>query len=125
MSGDTTTGDGAATGGGSAAGGGGGGACDVMVTTADTYLKVEAATPGQTVCIAPGTYHFRVTLTKPGTAAAPITIRALDPSSRPVFDYTGWDAYDDGQPPFRVATAWPETRGARRGRRQRWGTEGA
>lgn len=65
------------------------GTCDITVTTADSYSKIEAANPGQTVCIAPGTYRFRVTLTKTGTATSPIVIRALDPNNRPVFDYQG------------------------------------
>lgn len=74
------------------------GTCDITVTTADSYSKIEAANPGQTVCISPGTYHFRVTLTKAGTASAPIVIRALDPNNRPVFDYTSSTHSVDGWP---------------------------
>lgn len=91
-----------------------GSTCDIAVTTADSYSKIEAASPGQTVCISPGTYHFRVTLTKAGTASAPIVIRALDPNNRPVFDYTssthtvdGWPgSYNSGDA---VRSAWRVT----------------
>lgn len=75
-------------------------ACSITITTADGYQKLEGAKPGQTVCIAPGTYRFRVTLNKRATATKPIIIRALDPHNRPVFDYAGWGAYVDGMPPF-------------------------
>ena len=93
---------------------GGSTSCDVTVTTADSYDKIEAATAGQTVCIAAGTYHFRVTLAKAGTASAPITIRAADPANRPVFDYTssthdvtGWPGSYSSSDAFR--SAWRVT----------------
>ena len=76
-------------------------ACDITIVPGSSYADLEAANPGQTVCIAPGTYHFRVLLDKNGTAGQPITIRALDPDHRPVFDYTGWtNGWVDGVPPF-------------------------
>lgn len=66
--------------------------CDITITTSTNpgFTQLEAASPGQTVCIAPGTYHFRVWLHKTASAALPITIKALDPTRRPVFDYAGW-----------------------------------
>lgn len=52
------------------------------------YFKIEAANPGDTVLIGPGTYHFLLQLTKSATAGSPITIQAQDPTNRPIFDYT-------------------------------------
>lgn len=76
-------------------------ACDITIVPSSTFAQLEAVSPGQTVCIAPGTYHFRVWLNKAATADHPITIRALDPAQRPVFDYTGWThGWVDGVPPF-------------------------
>jgi hypothetical protein len=114
-------GSGAGSAGGSGDTGGGGatssgGACNVTVTTSDSYSKIEDATPGQTVCISPGTYHFRVTLAKAGTASAPIVIRALDPASRPVFDYTS-TAHD--------VTGWPGSYSASDAVRSAWRVTGA
>jgi hypothetical protein len=88
--------------------------CDIVITPSDSYDKIEAATPGQTVCISPGTYHFRLNLAKAGTATAPIIIKALDPANRPVFDYTssshdvsGWPgSYSAGDA---VRSAWRVT----------------
>ena len=62
-------------------------AATILVTTNDTFAKIEMARAGDTVLIAPGNYSYRVFLTQPGTAAAPITIRALDLVHRPVWDF--------------------------------------
>src|SRR5262245_8277520 len=55
----------------------------------DSYQVLEAAKPGDVVEVAPGTYRFRVYLTKQGSADNPIIIRAQDPSNRPVWDLGG------------------------------------
>src|SRR5579859_6047690 len=59
----------------------------INVTTNDSYAKIEGANPGDEVVIAPGTYAFRVYLTKQATPTNPIVIRALDPTRRPVWDF--------------------------------------
>ena len=59
----------------------------INVTTNDTYSKIENANPGDTVLIAPGTYAFRVYLTKHATPTNPIVIAALNPSNPPVWDF--------------------------------------
>lgn len=59
----------------------------INVTTNDSYSRIESAQPGDEVVIAPGTYAFRVYLTKQATAAAPIIIRAADPANPPVWDF--------------------------------------
>ncbi|HVH45298.1 MAG TPA: hypothetical protein VM925_23255 [Labilithrix sp.] len=59
----------------------------INVTPGDSFTKIEAAKAGDEVVIAPGTYNFRVHLTEKGTAAAPITIRAQDPTKPPVWDF--------------------------------------
>jgi len=59
----------------------------INVTASDTYAKIESANPGDEVVIAPGTYVFRVHLTKQATVANPIIIRALDPANPPVWDF--------------------------------------
>ena len=58
----------------------------------DSYQVLEAAQPGDIVEIAPGTYRFRVYLTKQGSAANPVIIRAQDPANRPVWDLGGRNA---------------------------------
>jgi hypothetical protein len=72
----------------------------IVVTPNDGYERIESANPGDTVVIAPGTYRFRVHLANNGTSDSPITIRAQDPRNRPIFDYRGWGAYINDQPPF-------------------------
>jgi len=57
----------------------------ITVTTNDNYTKIESAQSGDEVVISPGTYAFRVYLTK--AAANTITIRALDPANPPVWDF--------------------------------------
>src|SRR6185503_11244824 len=57
----------------------------ISVTTNDNYTKIESAQAGDEVVISPGTYAFRVYLTKPATNT--ITIRALDPANPPVWDF--------------------------------------
>jgi hypothetical protein len=57
----------------------------ITITTNDTYTKIESAQSGDQVVISPGTYAFRVYLTKAATNT--ITIRALDPANRPVWDF--------------------------------------
>jgi hypothetical protein len=57
------------------------------VTTNDTYTKIEGANPGDEVIISPGTYAFRVYLTKQGTPANPINIHAQDQANPPVWDF--------------------------------------
>jgi hypothetical protein len=59
----------------------------INVTTNDSYTKIESAQPGDEVIIAPGTYSFRVYLTKKAGAAGPITIHAQDPAHPPVWDF--------------------------------------
>ena len=61
-------------------------AATIQVGPGDSYDKIEGANPGDEVVIAPGTYAFRVYLTKAGTAAAPIHIHAQDPANPPVWD---------------------------------------
>jgi len=60
-------------------------ATTITVTTNDNYTKIESAQSGDEVVISPGTYAFRVYLTKPATNT--ITIRALDPANPPVWDF--------------------------------------
>jgi hypothetical protein len=57
----------------------------ITVTTNDNWTKIESAQSGDEVVISPGTYGFRVYLTK--AAAITITIRALDPANPPVWDF--------------------------------------
>ncbi len=59
----------------------------IQVGPTDDYTKIEAANPGDEVVIAPGTYTFRVFLTKQATAANPILIHAADPANPPVWDF--------------------------------------
>jgi hypothetical protein len=47
---------------------------------------IDALTPGSTLCVAPGSYHELISVVTSGTAAAPITIRALDVAQHPVVD---------------------------------------
>ncbi|MCK5806612.1 MAG: hypothetical protein KAI66_27535, partial [Lentisphaeria bacterium] len=61
----------------------------IAITSADDWTKIEGAVAGDVVEVAPGTYKFRVMLSKLGTAAQPITIRAKDPMQRPVWDLAG------------------------------------
>ena len=61
-------------------------AATINVAPGDSYAKIEAAGPGDEVVIAPGTYAFRVYLTKAAPAGQPIVIRAQDPSRPPVWD---------------------------------------
>lgn len=61
-------------------------AATIVVSPGDSYTKIEAAGAGDEVVIAPGTYKFRVHLTKQGTVAQPIVIRAQDPAQPPVWD---------------------------------------
>jgi hypothetical protein len=69
-------------------------AATINVGPGDSYAKIEAANPGDTVLIAPGTYKFRVYLQAMGTAAQPIVIQAADPSQPPVWDLAGTDVAD-------------------------------
>jgi len=57
----------------------------ISVSTNDNYTKIESAQAGDEVVISPGTYAFRLYLTKPATNT--ITIRALDPANLPVWDF--------------------------------------
>src|SRR5208282_500554 len=59
----------------------------INVTTNDNYTKIESAKPGDEVVIAPGTYSFRVYLTKAAGVTNPINIHALDPANPPVWDF--------------------------------------
>jgi len=61
-------------------------AATISVSPSDSFEKIEAAQAGDEVVIAPGTYTFRVHLTRSGTADRPIVIRALDPAQPPVWD---------------------------------------
>jgi len=60
-------------------------AATITITTNDNYTKIESAQSGDEVVISPGTYAFRVYLTK--AAANTISIRALDPANPPVWDF--------------------------------------
>lgn len=64
-----------------------GSAATINVVPGDTYTKIENALPGDQVLIAPGTYSFRVYLTRQATPTNPIVIRALDPANPPVWDF--------------------------------------
>ncbi len=59
----------------------------INVTTNDNYTRIESAKPGDEVVIAPGTYSFRVYLTKAAGVTNPINIHALDPANPPVWDF--------------------------------------
>jgi MYXO-CTERM domain-containing protein len=61
-------------------------AATINVGPGDDYTKIEAAMPGDLVVIAPGTYTFRVHLTKTAPSNNPIVIRAQDPLNPPVWD---------------------------------------
>jgi len=61
----------------------------INLTTNDSYTKIESARAGDEVVISPGTYRFRVYFTATGSPVKPITIRAQDPSNRPVWDLSG------------------------------------
>jgi hypothetical protein len=63
------------------------GAALIQVNPGDNYKKIEGANPGDEVVIAPGTYAFRVYLTKQATPTNPIYIHALDPANPPVWDF--------------------------------------
>ena len=63
-----------------------GAAATISVGPSDSYQKIESAQAGDEVVIAPGTYAYRVYLTKLGTVDKPIVIRAQDPSQPPVWD---------------------------------------
>jgi hypothetical protein len=60
-------------------------AATITVTTNDTYAKIESAQAGDDVIISPGTYAFRVYLTRAATNT--INIHALDPANPPVWDF--------------------------------------
>src|SRR5215468_8900691 len=62
-----------------------GSAALISVTTNDNYTKIESAQSGDEVVISPGTYAFRVYLTKAATNT--ITIRALDSNNPPAWDF--------------------------------------
>jgi hypothetical protein len=59
----------------------------INVAPGDSYAKIESALPGDEVVIAPGTYSFRVYLTKKATTNNPIVIRAQNPANPPVWDF--------------------------------------
>src|SRR5689334_8770954 len=59
----------------------------INITTNDTYAKIEGAVAGDQVFIAPGTYAFRVYLTRQATTTNPIVIAALDPAHPPIWDF--------------------------------------
>src|SRR5262245_40851204 len=63
------------------------GAAVINVAPGDSYTKIESALAGDEVVIAPGTYAFRVYLTKKATTNKPIVIRAQNPANPPVWDF--------------------------------------
>ena len=64
-------------------------AATIQVGPGDSYDKIEGAGPGDEVVIAPGTYAFRVHLTRAAPADQPIVIRAQDPANPPVWNLAG------------------------------------
>jgi hypothetical protein len=60
-------------------------AATITVTTNDNYTKIESAQSGDDVVVSPGTYAFRVYLTRAATNT--ISIHALDPTNPPVWDF--------------------------------------
>src|SRR5262249_55261723 len=62
-------------------------AATINVAPGDSYTKIEGAQPGDQVVIAPGTYSFRVYLTKSASPTNPLVIRAQDPANPPVWDF--------------------------------------
>jgi hypothetical protein len=64
-------------------------AATIQVGPGDSYDKIEGAGPGEEVVIAPGTYAFRVHLTRAAPADQPIVIRAQDPANPPVWNLAG------------------------------------
>jgi hypothetical protein len=62
-------------------------AATITVTPTDSYTKIESAQPGDEVVMAPGTYAFRVYLTKKATTNNPIVIHAQNPTNPPVWDF--------------------------------------
>jgi len=61
-------------------------AATINVGPGDSYAKIEGAVAGDEVVIAPGTYRFRVYLTRAAPTGNPIVIRAQDPNNPPVWD---------------------------------------
>jgi hypothetical protein len=59
----------------------------IHVSPSDSFDKIEGANPGDEVIVAPGTYTFRLFLTKQAPANAPIHIHAEDPANPPVWDF--------------------------------------
>jgi len=59
----------------------------INVSPGDDFTKIESANPGDEVVIAPGTYAFRVYLTKQATPSNPICIHAQNPLNPPVWDF--------------------------------------
>jgi len=64
-------------------------AATISIGPSDSFDKIEAAKAGDEVVIAPGSYNYRVHLTKAGTADQPIVIRAQDPTNPPMWDLDG------------------------------------
>jgi hypothetical protein len=62
----------------------------INVVPGDSYTKIESAQAGDEVVIAPGTYTFRVYLTKKAPTNNPIVIRAQNPANPPVWDFLSW-----------------------------------
>ncbi len=59
----------------------------VLPGNPNAYTNIESARPGDEVVIAPGTYAFRVYLTRQATPTNPIVIHAQDASNPPVWDF--------------------------------------
>lgn len=62
------------------------GSLDGQTAFTSIQAGVDVLAAGDTLCVAPGTYHEKVFINTSGAAGNPITVRAYDPSNKPVVD---------------------------------------